>query len=520
MKSSEPTPEMKLQQQNAARLSLRERLEEDSKITKMNQLKVTNQWRKIMRLAKTEALKADIEILSQNHERNLDRKDAILHMLVGDMYDAESQFQVATRSHLKNVDKLIEINDSGLKELEKMYLKHTKLLQKSFDEDMKILQEQFDEEKRLLIGSVESIDDNETNKRNDAKQAFEQQREEIRNHNVEDINMLRITLDSQIEDLEQQFETAHLNYMQQTGQRTHEYKDLAQNDKTLTEDIEKKKKKIDALQMLLLQWRGKTRQLVEDSDERRRMLINEKRNMQLHYQQLKNRIKTYRDLQNQRLLHLSNCAGACEQQLKNKLEVARSILSIAELAKMDKERMVNTLPFSDTLSSSNAVAAADVQNVTDEIRKELEKTKTHTNYANTTTVSDNGNSFAKTLLADKDKLHGFYKMYNAALLEVVEIERERDRLQLENQQLHTLISQYDKAKSIDADSLSKANTLLIVNGRTDINEELAIMRSHSSLGQQLAQRTVVSGGSSLSSSVKLQHSDKGSASNKNMSLAY
>jgi hypothetical protein len=294
MKSSDPTPDMRIQQQNAARLNLRERLEEDSKITKMNQLKVNNQWRKIMRLAKSEALKADIEILSQNHERNLDRKDAILHMLVGDMYDAESQFQMATRSHLKNVDQLIEINDSGLKELEKMYHKHIELIQNSFSEEMKTLHEKFEKEKQLLIGSVDNIDDNENNKRNDAKQAFEQQREEIRNHNVEDINMLRITLDSQIEDLEQQFETAHLNYMQQTGQRTHEYKDLAQNDKMLTEDIEKKKKKIDALQMLLLQWRGKTRQLVEDSDERRRMLITEKRNMQLHYQQLKNRIKSYR----------------------------------------------------------------------------------------------------------------------------------------------------------------------------------------------------------------------------------
>ena len=34
-----------------------------------------------MRLAKTESLKNDIEILSQNHERDIDRKDAILQML-------------------------------------------------------------------------------------------------------------------------------------------------------------------------------------------------------------------------------------------------------------------------------------------------------------------------------------------------------------------------------------------------------------------------------------------------------
>ena len=49
------------------------------------------------------------------------------------------------------------------------------------------------------------------------KHSFDQLREEIRNRNLEDINMLRILLDAQIEELEQQFETAHLNYLQQTG---------------------------------------------------------------------------------------------------------------------------------------------------------------------------------------------------------------------------------------------------------------------------------------------------------------
>jgi hypothetical protein len=56
-------------------------------------------------------------------------------------------------------------------------------------------------------------------------------------------------------------------------------------------------------------------------------------------------------------------------------------------------------------------------------------------------------------------------MYGAALLEAVEVERERDRLQSENHQLMTLMAQYNRAKTIDAHSLDTANTLLIVNGR-------------------------------------------------------
>jgi hypothetical protein len=73
--------EMRLQQQVLAKAELRRRMEDEAQISRVNSLKITNQWRKIMRLAKAESLKKDIEILSQNHERDVDRKDAILQML-------------------------------------------------------------------------------------------------------------------------------------------------------------------------------------------------------------------------------------------------------------------------------------------------------------------------------------------------------------------------------------------------------------------------------------------------------
>ena len=75
------TAEQIREQQLAARADLRRKLEAEAANTKVNQMKIQQQWRKIMRLAKTEALKKDIEILSQNHERDVDRKDAILQML-------------------------------------------------------------------------------------------------------------------------------------------------------------------------------------------------------------------------------------------------------------------------------------------------------------------------------------------------------------------------------------------------------------------------------------------------------
>lgn len=79
--SEEKLAEMRRQQQIAAKAELRARMEIEVKNSKINKLKIQNQWRKIMRLTKAESLRKDVEILSQNHERDVDRKDAILQML-------------------------------------------------------------------------------------------------------------------------------------------------------------------------------------------------------------------------------------------------------------------------------------------------------------------------------------------------------------------------------------------------------------------------------------------------------
>ena len=101
-----------------AKKQLRDDLQREAKFSATNRLKIQNNWRKIMRSAKVKNLRIDIEILSQNHERDVDRKDAIVQMLDRDLEEAEEQYQMALRSHLQNVDILIDLQDSRLLALE------------------------------------------------------------------------------------------------------------------------------------------------------------------------------------------------------------------------------------------------------------------------------------------------------------------------------------------------------------------------------------------------------------------
>ena len=94
---------------------LRERQAQEEAYSRVNRLKIMNQWRKLMRLVKVEDLRKEIEIISQNHEREVDRKDAIIQMLDRDLEDSEEQYQTALRAHLRIVDKLIDLHNSRLR---------------------------------------------------------------------------------------------------------------------------------------------------------------------------------------------------------------------------------------------------------------------------------------------------------------------------------------------------------------------------------------------------------------------
>ncbi|CAN0277864.1 unnamed protein product, partial [Discosporangium mesarthrocarpum] len=131
----------------------------------------------------------------------------------------------------------------------------------------------------------------------EARQEHEQLREEIRNKNLEEINVLRITLDTQIEDLEQHFETAHINYLQNTDQRTTDFKYLTSKDQELSREIEIKIRKIERLQGSLQHWRTKIAQNVRENASRNKLLTEERNGIQAHFQQLKGRMNKFRAAQ-------------------------------------------------------------------------------------------------------------------------------------------------------------------------------------------------------------------------------
>jgi hypothetical protein len=115
---------------------LKQDMIDEQKMAHFNRMKILTHWRKLLRLAKTEQLKKEIQIYQQNHDREVDAKDAILQMLDRDLDEAEEQYQMALRNHLIHVDELIDLQDSRLRGLDE-----------EFQRDINIIKDEFDTEK-------------------------------------------------------------------------------------------------------------------------------------------------------------------------------------------------------------------------------------------------------------------------------------------------------------------------------------------------------------------------------------
>jgi hypothetical protein len=97
---------------------LRSKIAMEHKFVNFNKRKLLTYWRKIMRMAKTEELRSEIEILSQNNQRELDSKEAFIQMLDKNLDEAEDQYQMALRNHLIHMENLMNVQEARIRGLQ------------------------------------------------------------------------------------------------------------------------------------------------------------------------------------------------------------------------------------------------------------------------------------------------------------------------------------------------------------------------------------------------------------------
>jgi len=431
--------------------------EQEEKFSKINRLKILNQWRKLMRLVKVEDLRKEIEVISQNHEREVDRKDAIIQVLDRDLEDSDEQYQMAQRAHLVMVDRLIDLHNARLRGIEFEFEKDLQELVDEFGSERREIVASHSRHKREMLDILAQMEFDFNETETDARHEFEANREEIKNKNSEEYNVLRFTLEGLIEELERHFDSAHSNYMATTEQRTQDFKNLTMKDQQSARTIETQQRRLQRLQDQISHWKQKLATNARKCEERNKAMKAEKDAIFKHFQELKGRMNKFREREAMRLQELTINSQAAIKSLDGRRDKAEKILKLAEISRKYETEREKVLPFYDSSVEEEEKAA----NEASEVRKSLQ----------TSAASKDGQA-----VEEWNYLDNFFKRYNKVLLDVMGIERERDRLRNENGDLRSILKQYLDGISVNEDVINNPNPLLVVNHKTNIVMPSAFQR--------------------------------------------
>ncbi|XP_054831290.1 dynein regulatory complex subunit 2 isoform X2 [Eublepharis macularius] len=273
---------------------LKDKLAKEERNSVLNMNKITLQWRTVLREVKARELRKDIEILSQTFERVVDCKDSVIKSLAKDLDEAEAQYTHALRSHLHNIDELLQLQCCRLGYLEEDYNAELEALQKEFDTERRKIIEYHEQEIRYLQDVLLAMEQNFGESEYEAKLDFQSTRDDIKNKNLEEKHYLRMQLEGKVEELWKRFQQALRNYTEATEDRKIAFEALKLKDEKSTKEIEMQMKKLQKMQDLILSLKNKIAAHVRESEEQNRRIRDEKEVVLKQLQMLKSEMNQAR----------------------------------------------------------------------------------------------------------------------------------------------------------------------------------------------------------------------------------
>jgi len=305
-------------------------------------------------------------------------------------------------------------------------------------------------EMKRLQDILFAMDYNHTEQENEAKQEFQSLRDDIKNKNLEEKHALRIQLESSVENLWKQFQSALKNYNETTEERKAAFELLKNKDEKSSKEIDMQMKKLQKLQDTISSLKGRIQQNNRECEERNKMLREEREFVQCHFQRLKFEMQMCREKERKLLSKMVQHSNNAIKHLTKVAEKGETILRYAEVSRKLETEEEKILPY---FASS----------LTKEEQEDIIETE----------LEEPSEPLSK-LMHDFTGLENFWKRYNKVLFDKLSLDKESETLTQENNQLRLILKQYLDGISVNDEILSQNNSLFIVNQRANVPLEVPI----------------------------------------------
>ncbi|KAL3895732.1 MAG: hypothetical protein SGCHY_004526 [Lobulomycetales sp.] len=349
-----------------------------------------------------------------------------------------------------NSDTLIDLQESRLHTLKANFVQELNGLESEFENERAGLLTQHAREMADIMSIMGRMEQDFQDVEADAKHEYSSHRDDVKNKNLEEKHALRIQLESTVEDLWRQFQTALSQYNSSTEERKKQFEDLKAKDQKNAKEIESQMKRLVKLQENIAHLKAKLSNNAKDYEERNRSLCEEKEAIQTHFQAMKRRMNSFREEEKRKLTELTVVTSKVLKKLDDKVAKAERIIKLAEMNSKLETEEEKMLPF---YTPEAVTVKVDDGSADPEVIQQQE--------------TDRQTALPLDLPKEFDPMDQFSKRYNKVLLDRIALEQKRSTLREENEHLQSILKQYLDGLSVNEHVLSNLNPLLVVNGRTN-----------------------------------------------------
>lgn len=351
---------------------------------------------------------------------------------------------MALRAHLQNVDGLIDQQKLRIQSLQQEYEEELEVIHEEFDTERAIMIDQHNVEMNDIADILFAMEQNFQDKENEAKSEFQSMTDEIRNKHMEEKHGLHHTLQDKLEFYWKEFSNALKMYQENNQDRKLAFEELKDKDDVSAQEIDAQMRKLTRISEQIAQLKSKMASNAKECEERNRQLKEEREKMLAHFQHLKSQMNKLRDGERDKLTKLTLESNSAIKELKRNIEKLQCIMKLGEICRKFETEEEKVLPFyasSLTQEEQNDVNAA---------------------------VLEAPNEALVTVMHEYSTLENFWKRFNKVSLDKLALEKEKQGMMVENQQLRTLLKQYLDGISVNDEILSQVNPLFIVNNKTNV----------------------------------------------------
>ena len=311
---------------------LRLKLDHEEKSVSLNKAKLTDQWRTILRKAKSVDLKRDVLTLKDAFERALDKKKKYIGGLLSELDEAEEQYSMAFRAQMENMERMMNIHQSRLDDQHLQFSRDKdRLMEESSQDKQQMITQQKESEDYLNDVQI-ALDQNHTEVEGALRTHFQSRKDEIRNRNLEELTTLKNSMEEMMDGLWSSLQTHIIEYKESTADKRRTYGELLAKDKKGVAELSSNNTKLSRLQEEITDFKKKVNEGGADIGPEMDQLRKERETLTAQLHEVRRRVSVvYRNHEHAKLRRLAVESHEILKMLTRLLEDQEHLIKLHKL---------------------------------------------------------------------------------------------------------------------------------------------------------------------------------------------